>query len=388
MISVPEAYSLVLKQTLALQNEVVPLSQTRGRRLAQNILADHDFPPFNRAMMDGFAITFEKWEMGQKSFRCHLTQSAGEPPKENIADECIEIMTGATVPDVFNCIIPVEQVTSFIDNQVFFDDAKPVKLHQHIHFKATDSSKGQLLIKEGTYLRSHHIATLASNGYNKVAVQQQPSIAIVATGDELVEVEATPLPHQIRKSNVFAIEALVKYYSDNIQLFHLQDEPTLIEEWLKKKGNQFDILIFTGGVSKGKKDYLPHIWSLHGYEKIFHGVSQKPGKPMYFGKKGNQLLFGLPGNPLSSLFCARRYIIPFLQRQLGNTAPTNNILLIAPLENTTAMTQWHPVQFKNEQWTPVTFNGSGDVNGIVACTGFVELPPHSMGSTLPYFELS
>ncbi len=120
MISVPEAYSLVLAQNLVLKNEMVPLSQTRGRRLAQNIQADHDFPPFNRAMMDGFAIAFEKWEMGQRSFRCHLTQSAGEPPKEKIAEECIEIMTGAIVPDEFNCIIPVEQVTSFIDNQVFF----------------------------------------------------------------------------------------------------------------------------------------------------------------------------------------------------------------------------------------------------------------------------
>jgi molybdopterin molybdotransferase len=282
----------------------------------------------------------------------------------------------------------VEQVTSFIDNQVFFDDSKAVKLHQHIHFRATDSRKGQLLIQEGTYLRSHHIATLASNGYDKVAVQQQPKIALVATGDELVEVEDSPLPHQIRKSNVFAIEALLQSFSTEIHQFHLKDDPEIIQEWCKTKGVQFEILIFTGGVSKGKKDYLPHIWSQQGYEQIFHGVSQKPGKPMYFGRKGVQLIFGLPGNPLSSLFCARRYIIPFLQRQLGNTAPALNIALIAPLENTTTMTQWHPVQFRNEQWTTVTFNGSGDVNGIEACLGFVELPPHSIGSTLPYFELS
>jgi len=387
MISVEEAVSAVLGNSLSLSNQSIALKQAHGRRLAEDITADHDFPPFDRAMMDGFAISFEKWQNGQRKFRCHLTQSAGEAPLLNVEAECIEIMTGAVVPHGFDCIIPVEQVITFSQQQVEFDENKEVKFQQHIHFKGTDSRKGDLLIRRGTYLRSQHIATLASNGYSTILVQALPTIAMVATGDELVEVDVTPLPHQIRKSNVYAIEALLSAYCPDIQKFHLLDEPTIIESWLQSKAHAFDLLIFTGGVSKGKKDYLPSIWQTLGYEKIFHRVQQKPGKPMYFGKRGNQLLFGLPGNPISSLFCARRYITPFLQHQVGNFFPLPMIELVNPLENKTSLTQWIPVQYLHGNWSPVSFNGSGDVNGIEACVGFVEIPPHSVQSRFPLFEL-
>lgn len=387
MISVMEALELVMNQTMQFTNEMVKLSSAQGKRLMEPIIADHDFPPFDRAMMDGFAISFEKWQNGQRNFRCHLTQSAGEPPQDYGEEECIEIMTGAVVPAGFDCIIPVEQVTCFSQQQVQFDESRSVKFQQHIHFRGTDSKEGERLIDEGTYLRSHHIATLASNGYSNIWVQSQPAIAIVATGDELVEVNATPLAHQIRKSNVYAIEALLSAFSSNIQKFHLPDEPAVIESWIRSVSLTFDLLIFTGGVSKGKKDYLPGIWQTLGYEKIFHGISQKPGKPMYFGKKENQLLFGLPGNPLSSLFCARRYITPFLQSQLNILLPAPTIELLTPLENKTSLTQWIPVQFLNEHWITVSFNGSGDVNGIEACVGFIEIPPHTIHTRFPLFEL-
>ena len=384
MITVNDAIQRVLETSIPRRIQKVHLHQTTGRSLAEDIVADHDFPPFDRAMMDGFAIRAEDWNQGKRMYACTQMQAAGDPIQDYTKEECVEIMTGAVVPITFDCIIPVEQLTQRQDPWVTFDDSKIVKRNQHIHFRGTDFHHGDIVLKKNHRIGPGTVAVLAANGHEWVNVWAQPTIAIVSTGDELVEITAQPQPHQIRKSNVHALYSLLKPWSDDISLFHLNDDPDEIERWMKNESTSFDLLLFSGGVSKGKKDFLPRVWQQVGFEMIFHGVAQKPGKPLWFGRKENQILFGFPGNPVSTLFCARRYLIPFLQKHFQITEYPHRIELQENIQNHTALTQWIPVKWEHDHWDVVSFNGSGDLIGIATCAGFIEIHP---GENAKHFHL-
>ena len=388
MITVAEAIEKVLNTSVQLSNETINISQAKGRKLMHAVFADHDFPPFNRAMMDGFAISFEKWMNGQRSFRCTQIQTAGALIAIENETECIEIMTGAVVPSNFDCIIPVENLIEQTETSVSFREVEHCRINQHIHFKGSDRIAGDLLIEQGQLIGPQHIAILASNGVREIMVQRFPNIAIIATGDELVSIDQVPLPYQIRMSNGHALAALLEQYANQVSIIQLTDDIDSIRKWIQEQGVGFDVLVFSGGVSKGKKDFLPMIWKDLGYETIFHGVAQKPGKPMWFGKKSNQLVFGLPGNPISSLFCAVRYVVPWLKKINGIESESPIATFESKLQNTSSLTQWIPVQKNaNALWKKVIFNGSGDLNGLTNAQGFIEIHPGEEKSQFPIFLL-
>src|SRR5690606_27952846 len=196
-----------------------------------------------------------------------------------------------------------------------------------IHKKGIDRKEGDIILKKGHTIKTPDLAVLATVGKTMIRVKKKPQVAVITSGDELVEVTQKPEAHQIRKSNVFAISELIKPLCDSISHIHLPDS---LEITIKKLGDlteKFDVLVLSGGVSEGKKDYIPEALKLLGVQNIFHKIQQRPGKPMWFGKKDQTVIFALPGNPVSTFMCAVRYVKPWLEQSLGvNSKPEYAVL--------------------------------------------------------------
>ena len=374
-MNVNEAINLLDNISIPQRIEKVSWQNSMTRILAEDIVADHDFPPFNRVMMDGFAFRYNDWLNGKRSFKIQGFIGAGDNPEHLTPGECIEIMTGASLPHCFDCVIPNEKIILGDDEICIPEDHVPI-LNHHVHIKGTDYQKGTVLIAKGTQITALHIAVITSCGYSEVSVYQLPKIAIVSTGDELVAIDETPLPYQIRMSNGHALQMLLQSYSREISVFHWKDnfdEMSLHMDDL----HEFDILVFTGGVSKGKKDYMPQIWENAGFTKRIHGIQQKPGKPIWVGHNENQILFGLPGNPVSALTCAIVYVLPWIRKNIGQSIAAERIEIIAPYPTNEKLDLLLPVVYTHDHWEILKNNGSGDLIGFSNAQGIVRVPKKS-----------
>ncbi len=313
MISPLEAQKLIHQNKFLPKIVSIPLENCLGYQLAENLLADRDFPPFNRAMMDGIAIA----GMQQNSWIIEQTVFAGQEQVALIQkDACIEIMTGAPVPIGCHAIIPIEEIEieSLENKRIAHFKGKEIKNGQFIHPQGIDLPQNELLIPIGTNLHTIEIALAASIGKKELKVYKKPSIALISTGDELVAIEQNPLPHQIRSSNMPMLAATLKAKGLSTHSFHLPDSKEEMEKQLKNILQNHDILILSGGVSAGKKDFLPSVLESLQFECHFHKIAQKPGKPMWFGTRNSdqKTVFALPGNPISTLICFYVYFLPFL----------------------------------------------------------------------------
>ncbi len=381
MITVKKAEALVLSQAKSFGTEKVKLSDSHQRVLAKDVLADRPYPPFNRSTMDGIAIRFEGFKRGIREFKISATVSAGEKPKEiKNPSECIRIMTGAAVPLSCDTVIPVEDIN--IDGDIVFITAKTVNEGQFIHVKGVDKKKGSVVLKSGVIIKPEIVPVLASVGQSYVAVSKLPKVAVITTGNELVDIDKKPHEYQIRRSNDLAIDACLLLYKIHARLFHVEDDKNKIKDTLKKNLQKFDVVIISGGVSKGEFDYVYRVLEELKVEKIFHGIAQKPGKPMWFGKsKNGVIVFALPGNPVSSFLCVNRYIIPYLKKSLGIIK--NNVFQTAVLatdtpanESLTLFTQARlDINKKGILLAaPLPHHGSGDFIGAIGADVFIELP--------------
>lgn len=377
LISVEKATEIILNQRIGFGTAFVRIDEAYGRVLAEPLLADRDFPPFDRVTMDGIAIDFQSFATGQRTFPIEGVQTAGEQqltlqnPKS-----CIEVMTGASLPKGTNTVIRYEDLT--IENGTASLEAN-INDKQNVHQKGEDHATGDLIIPEKTLLRSPELAVAATIGKSNLHVQRLPKIALITSGDELVSVNQTPLPHQIRHSNKYSIAALLTPYGITPTHFHITDDFDETKKQLKSALENFDVLILSGGVSMGKKDLIPDALAALGVEKLFHKIAQRPGKPFWFGRKADKLIFALPGNPVSSFVCSLRYVLPWL-RQSINLEPLNfqyakltEEILFKP-----ALTYFLQVRLTVDenatQWaTPVRGNGSGDFANLTHANGFIEL---------------
>ncbi|HEY5552963.1 MAG TPA: molybdopterin molybdotransferase MoeA, partial [Opitutaceae bacterium] len=253
---------------------------------------------------------------------------------------------------------------------------------QGVHRKASDASKGDTLIEAGTRLGSPAIAIAASVGVATLRTSQLPRVAVVATGDELVEVESRVADHQIRRSNDHAIRAaLIAFGCPKVERFHLRDVADEVQKSLKELLVRYDWVVVTGGVSKGKRDFLPSALAALGVRKLVHGVAQRPGKPFWFGvtPRGTPV-FALPGNPVSALTCLHRYMLPAIERAAGmRPAPPRNVALAKAVTFKPPLAWLLPVRLSNGpdgrlMAEPDPSNTSGDFAGLVDTNGFVELP--------------
>lgn len=361
--------------------------------LRQAICADRPHPPFHRVTMDGIAIAYRDWLNGYRQFAIIGQQRAGMAPLGGLQQgdrhqpgHGIEVMTGAVLPATTDCVIRYEDLRIKHQVATVTPESEPFDCEpfMNVHREGSDASQGQELVAAGKRMQPAHYAIAAAMGYQRLAVAAAPQIAIVSTGDEIVGIADTPQPFQIRGSNSVAIQAALQQHGlAHCGLHHLRDDPQESVEKLAAIIAANDVVIITGGVSMGKHDYIPQALADLAVTKVFHKIRQKPGKPMWFGvAKDKTLVFGLPGNPVSTLVTLRRYVIPALKKSQGYPAASYQPLfgqLTAPVTFTKNLTYFAPVQVSYDERarilaTPITNNGSGDLVALATSDGFVELP--------------
>ena len=376
MIPVKEALAIIEQHKGSFGLEVIPFEQSVGRILDEDVKADRDFPPFNRAAMDGIAISLSDWEKGMRLFPVSGEQFAGAPQQELTHGTCLEIMTGAVVPKGADVVIRYEDVT-IEDGQarVNIDD---VSQGQNIHPQGVDSEAGTILIPVGKQLTIGDVGILTSVGKVEVKVRRLPKAALISTGDELVEPNETPLPHQIRKSNIHTLATLLKKAGIDFTIFHINDSKEEITREIGEILKSYNLILMSGGVSKGKRDYIPEVLEELGVKKHFHRVMQRPGKPLWFGSNESTTVFGFPGNPVSTLACFMVYCRHWLNASLGIQIEEQHAKLGKEIKFEKELTFFASVSVKNEMGqliaTPIKGNGSGDLVSLSLADGFIELP--------------
>lgn len=382
MLSVSEAAAIVLESVPPLPVEDCPLAGAHGRILREPVKADRDLPPFDRATLDGIAIAHASFADGTRSFKSEGVQAAGMIRKTlATAGACLEIMTGAVLPEGCDTVVPVEDLVAK-EKSFKLREGAAVAVGQGVHRKASDARKGETLIQTGTRLGSPAIAIAASVGMATLRTSQLPRVAVVATGDELVEVESRVADHQIRRSNDHAIRAaLIAFGCPKVERFHLRDVADEVQKSLREILVRYDWVVVTGGVSKGKRDFLPSALETLGVKRRVHGVAQRPGKPFWFGvtPRGTPV-FALPGNPVSALTCLQRYVLPAMERAAGlRPVPQRVVALATPVTFKPPLAWLLPVRLSSAPdgrllAEPDPSNTSGDFAGLVDTDGFVELP--------------
>ena len=378
MITFEEAYEIVLSQIRFFGVESVPLLQSIGRVLQEDLTSDRDMPPFNRVMMDGIAIKHSSDGHDNQSFRIEGVGAAGKPQLTlEHHDGCFEIMTGAILPEGTDTVIRYEDLT--IDNGIATVNTSFIK-GQNIHRKGEDRKMGDVLLAKGKFIGSEDIGIAATVGKSDVLVSKLPKSLIISTGDELVELNETPLPYQIRKSNVYQIAATLQALGLDADTAHLVDEPGVIQRDLDRYLDEYDLIILSGGVSKGKFDFIPEILEKLGVEKLFHRVKQRPGKPFWFGKHANKCaVFALPGNPVSSYMCSQVYLKSWLIASLQMNSENKWLAELAEdVHFKPDLTYFLEVKTKTENGKllahPMKGNGSGDLSNLSRADAFIKLP--------------
>ena len=379
MITVEEALKIVHTHLGNWGTEEIFLDESLGRILQEEIVADRDFPPFNRVTMDGIGLSFDQFKKGQRVFEIKGVAPAGGLQMElEDPSSCLEVMTGATVP------IGVDAVVRYEDLEIQEGKAtvmlSSLNRDQNIHFKGSDRHQGMVILSPGKCISASEVGVCATVGKNKISVSRLPRTLIVSSGDELVNIDKIPLSHQIRRSNVYRIATVLKSYQIQPTTMHLSDDYDEIVKRLESDITHYDLILLSGGVSAGKFDYLPEALSAIGVNKMFHKVKQRPGKPFWFGKKEDKLVFAFPGNPVSSFMCAQQYFKPWLDHSLQSfEMPLPWAELVEDVYFKPDLTYFLEVKivFHSSgkiKAHPVKGNGSGDLANLVDADAFIQLP--------------
>ncbi|MGB1936465.1 MAG: molybdopterin molybdotransferase MoeA [Akkermansiaceae bacterium] len=375
MISVAEAETIISQHLDTSAVESVPLHTALGRYLRQDVLADRLLPPFDRVMMDGIAIAHASYAAGGTSYPISGTQAAGSSQLSlSDANSCIEVMTGCALPEGCDCVIPVEQI-EVSGNTATLRNGDEHRLGQHIHPAGSDGPAGEILLHNGQRLGPTELTIAASVGATNLQVSRLPRILTITTGDELVDPETTPESHQIRRSHDITLQSVIGGMGlGTVESIHVRDDPEALNKAITGALSTHEVLILTGGISRGKFDHVAPVLEEILGPPHFHGIAQRPGKPMAFwthsadhvsliraddgaakggGEKARRLvglldrseatrpegvsrlaepanqlkrlIFALPGNPVSVMACTARYLIPALRQMLGGSswqAPT------------------------------------------------------------------
>jgi len=388
------ALEIILDQTKKFDIEKVDFTNSLGRTLKEDIVADRDFPPFDRVSMDGIALVSNTFNKGQRAFKIEGVQAAGSKQLSlNNSENCMEAMTGAVLPKNTDVVIQYELLD--IKNGIVNVNTEDIKDFQNIHKKGLDRKEGDILITKDTIISSAEIGVLATVGKSQVTVAKQPKVMIISTGNELVEVDQMPKDYQIRRSNVYTLISLLKRLNINAVSSHILDDKENLKTKIKSYLKEYDVLLFSGAVSKGKFDFIPEVLDELGVDKLFHRVSQRPGKPFWFGKKQNKTIFAFPGNPVSTFVSCMKYFYPWFQKSTGVDFANNKFAVLA--EDFTFkpdLTYFLQVKIENRKGTvyatPVKGKGSGDLANLIDADAFLELTADrnefKEGEVFPYFN--
>ncbi|MCX2740954.1 molybdopterin molybdotransferase MoeA [Pontibacter anaerobius] len=380
MIRVEEAEAIIQAQVRDFGTERLPFEQALGRVLARDLCTDRDLPPFNRVAMDGIAISYNTYAGGTRTFQVEGTQAAGETPIEiTSAAACVEIMTGAALPATTDTVIRYEDLELQEGQATIMIDT--VQQGQNIHPQGKDRKKGDVVASADQVVTAALVGMAAAVGATELEVKKLPRTVVISTGNELVAVEETPLPYQIRRSNSYMVKAALQKYGLQPDLLHIPDDLDQTKEHLRNCLQAYDVIILSGGISMGKFDYVPQVLEELAVEKLFHKVQQRPGKPFWFGAHPNGVVvFALPGNPASTFMCLHRYFISWLESSLCiKYGPGLFATLSTDLSFQPALQYFLQVKLdisKNGQLSaiPLQGNGSGDFANLVEADAFLELP--------------
>jgi len=382
LISVQEAETLIQQHMPTSSAETCPLPQARGRVLREEIHADRDIPPYDRVMMDGIALDYGSSMCKCGPFHVEGISPAGAPPVilQDPEKGCIEVMTGSILPMGCDTIIPYEDV-DVQDQTATLQPDIIVNEGQFIHNQGSDHTQHDRLLEQGCRLHPPQFAIAASVGLENLKVAYQPSIAVISTGDELIPAGQPVEAWQIHSINTYSIQASIEgEHLGRCHSYHLPDEQAVMHKQLLSILQEHDIVIISGGVSMGKFDLVPGILMDLGVKPVFHKILERPGKPFWFGTSSTgKPVFGLPGNPVSTLMCLHRYILPALLNAAGAHVRTHYAQLSTRIDFDLPLTYFPPVrELTNADGmlavAPLPYHNSGHFSTLANSDGFIELP--------------
>lgn len=381
LLSVAEAQSIVAQTVRPLAAVTMPLTPAvLGCVLAEDIFSDLDSPPFDKALMDGYAVRADDLATGQAELRVIEEVTAGRTPSMPVGPgQTTRIMTGAPIPIGADAVIPVER-TRLDGSKVHITDRTP-SAGANVMARAQEMRRGEKIMSSGDVLRPVELGLLAGVGRTDAKVIRRPCVAILSTGDEIVEAPKMPGPGQIRNTNGPMLTALVSSSSSEALYFgNARDRLDSLTP-LVNEGLSHDALVLCGGVSAGKLDLVPGVLRDAGVKAHFHKVAMKPGKPVFFGTRGQALVFGLPGNPASSLACFELFVRPALGRLRGLADPGPHFVpvpLAEAFSHKTDRPTYHPARLDSTAtgWTArrVPWAGSADLRGLTRANALMLLP--------------
>lgn len=382
MISVEEAIAAVGRSVERLPNACVRLPEALGLRLADPIASAVDSPPFDKSMLDGYAVRSDD-KMPTRTIIAEIM--AGEVPQHSVEPgTTVRLMTGAPMPAGADAVVKHED-TQLIDDKTVELPPGPIKAGAGVYRRGSSFHAGQQVLATGKWLTPIDIGLLAEIGRERVTVTPRPRVGVLATGNELVECGEPVAPGQIRNSNgPMLMASLAQFGAATTNLGIARDNQDSLRT-LIAQGLEADVLLVTGGVSAGVLDLVPSVLAELGVEEIFHKVRVKPGKPLWFGVKAHQsrrtLVFGLPGNPVSTLVSLELFVKPALAALSGHdfAAPrTERGVLAASVDHRGGRPTYHPCHLSDTAGkplvTPLTWRGSGDLAALTRANALAVLP--------------
>ncbi len=378
-IHLDEALAMMLDSARPIERtERIPIREANGRVLAEAAVSRVDVPPFDRAAMDGYAViaedTFGAGQYAPKTLRCVERVYTGQWPARAITrGECIEIATGAPLPAGADAVVMVEET-----EPAGGDDIRvltPVYPRQHVGRKGADITAGQQLLAAGDVLNPARIGALAAIGVVEVSVYARPRIAILSTGNEIVDPGQPLAPGQIYDINQFTLSSIISAHGGEAVVH--PTAPDTLEDLAAavQATSDADVLVFSGGSSVGERDLIVDVVQRSG-EVLFHGIAVKPGKPTLFGRVGTQPVLGMPGYPTSCLSNAYMLLVPMLRRmaRLPEYKPQSVTLPLARrVVSTTGRHQFYTVRIENGSAVPA-FKASGDITSMALADGYIDIP--------------
>lgn len=374
MISYEEAFSQVMGEARVLPSESTTLADACGRVLSEDVAVDMDMPPFHKSAMDGYAC--RKGDLPGPLRVVEVIQAGMQPGRKIGAGECAKIMTGAKLPGGADWVVMVEDCSAEEDGRILVKGAAATA---HICFQGEDLRAGDTVLRRGTRLEPRHIALLAMAGCVAPRVVRVPRVGIIATGDELVEPDATPGICQIRNSNSWQLRAQVLEAGGNPLYYGIvADIREELDQALRQALPDCDVILLSGGVSMGDYDYVPEVMACNRVRILFDSIAMQPGKPTTFGVGNGIYCFGLPGNPVSTFLQCEILVKPLMYVLMGAAfrPPWESRILSVPYKRGKTQRQaWVPVEEADPGCVrPLDFHGSAHISALVDSSGFMTVP--------------
>ncbi len=397
MLTVAEALSAILNEVGRFPSHRIALGDALGLVLAEDAVSDLDSPPFDKALMDGYAVRSSDLQSGVGPLRVIEEVLAGAVPQRHVGmGETTRIMTGAPIPAGADAVVQVEHsqlIQTNADHQFVQLETAPLTVGRNVLKRGASTQAGERVLPAGRQLRAQELGCMAELGCDQVAVYRSPRVAVLATGNELVPVGTRPGPGQIRNSNeTMLVSQLRQMGAEPVPLGVARDEPDELRR-LIETGLKSDMLLLSGGVSAGKLDLVPGVLAAAGVRQIFHKVQIKPGQPLWFGvcerpaeggagsQTGRCYVFGLPGNPVSSMVCCELFVKTAVRKLMG-IEPAAQIPVRARLkvahQGSGNRPTYHPahLEFTSEGACvqTVPWVGSSDLSATVAANAMALFP--------------